>query len=276
VVVAPPDDRRKRQARFVEPKDTAPEQDPTHEPAKKPKQIEKGKEKEKRPPGRPPKKHKDRGKAADKDDGSSLLQKTATSYVWSKAEEASYVELVGRHGKDFEKIAAEMPAKTAVQCRNYFRNHAKELDLERIAKESDKSAVIEESASSKIVSTVMAFLLQFWNLSVGQSSGSAAKDKGASKGTKSKDVVKGGADAGTSGTSRGQRSRQPASSTNPKGKEKQTSSSDRISAALNAIFTSPSAAVPNTSSPTKETATSKRLPNFTKSKRQDTRPKDWW
>lgn len=143
VVVAPTEDRRKRQARFVDPIDEPLEQAPSgEEPSKKA---------SKRLPGRPPKRTKDRVKPADKEDGSPR-QKTVTSYTWSKGEAANYVELISRLGKDFEKIAAEMPAKTAVQCRNYFRSHAKELDLERLARGSHKTTSANEVAGRSIVS----------------------------------------------------------------------------------------------------------------------------
>ena len=143
---------RKRQARFVTSQDPSREQEAPQDAMKKTKPQERVKEKEKRPPGRPPKKIKT-AKLGDKG-SSSLPQKTATSYVWSKLEEASYLELLTRYGKDFEKIAAEMPAKTEVQCRNYFRNHVKDSDLERMAmKRSENSVTVHDTTRSKVVST---------------------------------------------------------------------------------------------------------------------------
>lgn len=151
VVVATPD--RKRQARFIASQDIAREPEAAQDSAKKAKPSEKGKEKEKRPPGRPPKKSRERAKLGDKG-GGSLPHKIATSYVWSKGEEANYLKLLSQHGTDFEKIAAEMPAKTATQCRNYFNNHVKGSDREHATKERGTPITAPESVRSKPVSTV--------------------------------------------------------------------------------------------------------------------------
>jgi Myb-like DNA-binding domain len=142
---------RRRQARFVASQDTTREEETPTPQDPKTKPPDKGKEKEKRPPGRPPKKSKDRAKLEDKG-ASSLPPKTATSYVWSKAEESKYLALLSRHGKDFEKIAAELPAKTAVQCRNYFNNHVKGSDRERMTK-AENSTTAQDTTRSKTVST---------------------------------------------------------------------------------------------------------------------------
>lgn len=147
---------RKRQARPVTSQDMAREQEAPQDSAKNAKGPEKSKEKEKekekRLPGRPPKKNKV-SKPGDKG-SNSLPQKIATSYVWSKWEEANYLELLNRHGKDFEKIAAELPAKTEVQCRNYFKNHVKDSEPVRMSKVSENSATAtaNETAKSKTVS----------------------------------------------------------------------------------------------------------------------------
>ncbi|GJJ14981.1 hypothetical protein Clacol_009251 [Clathrus columnatus] len=111
------DHRRKRS---VKPIDLTPEPDIVVAPV----------EKVKRPPGRPPKKPKEPSKVDET--GSSTPAVKVTSYVWTKYEEAQYAKLVKEHGKDFKKIAAGMPAKTELQCRNYFRKHR---EFERIAKE---------------------------------------------------------------------------------------------------------------------------------------------
>lgn len=98
--------------------------------------TEKSKEKIKRPPGRPPK--QPRHPVRTEETSPSTAPVKVTSYVWTKAEEAQYLKLVKEHGKDFKKIAAGMPAKTELQCRNYFRKHR---EFERIAKEvEDKLA----------------------------------------------------------------------------------------------------------------------------------------
>ncbi|KAF8499507.1 hypothetical protein JB92DRAFT_2981103 [Gautieria morchelliformis] len=214
----------------------------------KTKSPDKGKEKEKRLPGRPPKKTKDSAKLGDKGD-SSLPPKTATSYVWSKAEESRYLALLSRHGQDYEKIAAELPAKTAVQCRNYFQNHVKGSDRERMTKGSKNSATAQDTTRSKTVS------------------GSNSRGQVNSKGMKAKDAVNGDSDTGGSAVPRSQRSRQPGGSHGSKGKEKNPGlSSERMSAASKALFTPPQSLASSSST----NDISRRLPNFTKSKRLDT------
>lgn len=94
---------------------------------------EKPKEKVKRPPGRPPKQPKQPVRGDET--GPSVVPVKVTSYVWTKYEEAQYLKLVKEHGRDFRKVADGMPAKTELQCRNYFRKHR---ELERIAKEAEE------------------------------------------------------------------------------------------------------------------------------------------
>jgi len=111
-----------------------------------PKPVEKPKEKVKRPPGRPPKKNKQQQGTPGA--SGSTQKTTTTSYVWTQAEGDAYEDLLAIYGRDFVKIAADMPAKTALQCRNYYRNHS--IDLEPIAEEAERR--LKENPPSAVAS----------------------------------------------------------------------------------------------------------------------------
>ncbi|KAK4697925.1 hypothetical protein P7C70_g8131, partial [Phenoliferia sp. Uapishka_3] len=64
-------------------------------------------------------------------------RKSASSSYWSVAERNEFVRLLGQFGKDWVRLAEGLENKTAVQCRNWFQNHAKKLNLAEIAKNAD-------------------------------------------------------------------------------------------------------------------------------------------
>ena len=56
------------------------------------------------------------------------------SYYWRVNEKATFLELLGKHGKDFEAIAKAMPSKTATQIANYHSANSEKLGLEKLAR----------------------------------------------------------------------------------------------------------------------------------------------
>ncbi|KAM0748135.1 hypothetical protein T439DRAFT_74937 [Meredithblackwellia eburnea MCA 4105] len=76
--------------------------------------------------------------------GAATRRKSASSSYWSVAERNEFVKLLGQVGKNWERIAEGLENKTAVQCRNWFQNHAKKLNLADIAKSADSNAEDDE------------------------------------------------------------------------------------------------------------------------------------
>ncbi|KAL8283852.1 hypothetical protein RQP46_005284 [Phenoliferia psychrophenolica] len=64
-------------------------------------------------------------------------RKSASSSYWTVAERNEFVRLLALFGKDWTKLAEGLENKTAVQCKNWFQNHAKKLNLAEIAKTAD-------------------------------------------------------------------------------------------------------------------------------------------
>ena len=49
--------------------------------------------------------------------------------MWNSEEKAQFIELLQKHGRDWIKIAEQIPRKSDKQCRNYFQNYKHKLNL---------------------------------------------------------------------------------------------------------------------------------------------------
>ncbi len=49
--------------------------------------------------------------------------------MWNSEEKAQFIELLQRYGRDWIKIAEQIPRKSDKQCRNYFQNYKHKLNL---------------------------------------------------------------------------------------------------------------------------------------------------
>ncbi|KAH8113810.1 hypothetical protein DFH11DRAFT_1509774 [Phellopilus nigrolimitatus] len=57
---------------------------------------------------------------------------TASSSHWTETDRDEFIRLLGRHGKDFKRIASSMPNKTTIQVSNYYKSHLRDWDLNTI------------------------------------------------------------------------------------------------------------------------------------------------
>ncbi|OCB84914.1 hypothetical protein A7U60_g8136 [Sanghuangporus baumii] len=57
----------------------------------------------------------------------------STTTYWSESDRVIFMRMLARYGKDFKRISLELPNKTHAQVQNYYKNHNKELGLEKIA-----------------------------------------------------------------------------------------------------------------------------------------------
>lgn len=56
--------------------------------------------------------------------------------IWSLDEKMKFIELLKIHKRDWKAIAAEFEGKTVSQCKNFFQNYKKKLNLEAIEAQS--------------------------------------------------------------------------------------------------------------------------------------------
>ncbi|GAA98431.1 uncharacterized protein L969DRAFT_94207 [Mixia osmundae IAM 14324] len=95
---------------------------------------------------------KRRGKTARSDVASSAAErlnskrKGPTSSYWSVAERNEFLRLLAIHGKNYKRIALDIENKTAVQCKNFFQNNYKKLNLQEIADEATGEEVDDGEA----------------------------------------------------------------------------------------------------------------------------------
>ncbi|KAI0318518.1 hypothetical protein OF83DRAFT_939962 [Amylostereum chailletii] len=77
-------------------------------------------------------------------------RRTASGPVhWSDEDKALFLALLSQHGDDFKRIAASMPNKTTVQVSAYYKAHAEELDLARVAANAPKRSPTPEASNSR-------------------------------------------------------------------------------------------------------------------------------
>ncbi|CAE6389710.1 unnamed protein product [Rhizoctonia solani] len=82
-------------------------------------------------------------------DGSEPPKKRpATTSYWTVAERTTLKQNLLRHGRDWNRIAAIIQTKTAIQAKNYYFNNQKEMSVYVKAWEREQAKGNEESASS--------------------------------------------------------------------------------------------------------------------------------
>mmetsp|Transcript_599 Transcript_599/g.1148 ORF Transcript_599/g.1148 Transcript_599/m.1148 type:complete len:84 (-) Transcript_599:2-253(-) len=57
---------------------------------------------------------------------------------WQEHEKEQFIELIKKFGKDWEKVALQLPNRTAKQCRNYFQNYKHTRDLQKYVRETEE------------------------------------------------------------------------------------------------------------------------------------------
>lgn len=85
-------------------------------------------------------------------------RKSASSSYWAVAERNEFIRILALYGKDWNRLAEGLENKTPVQCRNWFQNHSKKLNLHEIARASGQAAVDdieEESAPTSVIDQVL-------------------------------------------------------------------------------------------------------------------------
>jgi len=61
------------------------------------------------------------------------------------------IVLLGRYGTDYARITEELTTKTVVQCRNYFSNYRRKLNLDKIVREFEENARAQRKAEAAAV-----------------------------------------------------------------------------------------------------------------------------
>ncbi|KAJ1968776.1 DNA-binding protein snt1, partial [Dispira parvispora] len=86
----------------------------------------------------------------------STVRKPHYSSYWSVAEKSSFLAYLGQVGKQWDKIAALLKTKTAIQVRNYFQNNQERLKLDKIVDEwARRQPVLAEAPVSNTTQTMV-------------------------------------------------------------------------------------------------------------------------
>ena len=66
-----------------------------------------------------------------------------TISYWSVSERQEFLTALATHGKNFELISQDLQSKSAIQCRNYFHNSRKKLNLDELLCQHGHQSVAE-------------------------------------------------------------------------------------------------------------------------------------